>query len=348
MIRLGIVGCNYGRAVQLPAFRADSRCRVVALAGSDAARTAELARQSDIPEAFGDWARMIERPDIDAVAIAVPPRLQPEIAVAALKLGKPVFVEKPMAADLAGAAIMTRQAGALPAMIDFTFTELRAWQKAKTLLDSGAIGRLRHVDVLWNVENASTRLRLKNWKTSGEAGGGALGNLASHSLHYFEWFCGPLTGLSARLSGLPDDPAFETGVTLSLAFQSGASGSLTMSCASYLGSGHRLEFYGDDGTLLLVNPTTDYMRGFVVSHARRPGALMPIDVEDDPLDRQFPDEARIAPVSRLASRFLDAIEGRQTAYPGFREGYRAQALLDAVRHSHASGRWLDIEPESKP
>ena len=44
---------------------------------------------------------MIERPDIDAVAIAVPPRLQPEIAVAALKLGKPVFVEKPMAADLA-------------------------------------------------------------------------------------------------------------------------------------------------------------------------------------------------------------------------------------------------------
>ena len=44
---------------------------------------------------------------------------------------------------------------------------------------------------------------------------------------------------------------------------------------------------------------------------------MPIDVEDDPLDRRFPDEARIAPVSRLASRFLDAIEGRQTAYPGF-------------------------------
>ena len=177
MIRLAIVGCNYGRAVQLPAFRADSRCRVVALAGSDAARTAELARQSDIPEAFGDWARMIERPDIDAVAIAVPPRLQPEIAVAALKLGKPVFVEKPMAADLAGAAVMARQAGPVPAMIDFTFTELMAWQKARSLLESGAIGRLRHVDVLWNVENASTRLRMKNWKTSGEAGGGALGNL---------------------------------------------------------------------------------------------------------------------------------------------------------------------------
>ena len=114
MIRLGIVGCNYGRAVQLPAFRRDPRCQVVALAGSDAARTAELARQSDIPEAFGDWAQMIERPDIDAVAIAAPPRLQPEIAIAALERGKPVFVEKPMAADLAGAAAMARQAGAVP------------------------------------------------------------------------------------------------------------------------------------------------------------------------------------------------------------------------------------------
>jgi len=92
LIRLGIVGCNYGRAVQLPAFRADSRCRVVALAGSDAARTAELARQSEIPEAYGDWRQMIARTDIDAVAIATPPRLQPEIAVAALKSGKPVLL----------------------------------------------------------------------------------------------------------------------------------------------------------------------------------------------------------------------------------------------------------------
>ena len=43
MIRLGIVGTNYGRNVLLPAFRADPRCQVVALAGSDAGRTAELA-----------------------------------------------------------------------------------------------------------------------------------------------------------------------------------------------------------------------------------------------------------------------------------------------------------------
>ena len=341
VIRLGIVGCNYGRTVHLPAFRLDPRCEVTALAGSDRARTAELARQSGIAGAFGDWTEMIERADIDAVAIATPPRLQPEIAIAALQRGKPVFVEKPMATDLAGAAAMLRAAGHTSTAIDYNFTEVMAWRKAKAMIDEGAIGRLRHVFVTWNVENETARRRLKNWKTSGEGGGGALGNFVSHSVHYLEWFCGPIAGFSSRLSGLPDDPAMETTVAATLAFASGAAGSFAMSCASYLGSGHRLEFYGDDGTLVLANPTTDYMRGFTLAHASRAAAaLTPVAVEADPLDR-FPD-GRIAPVARLAARFLDGVEQRQQIPPGFAEGYRAQTLLDAMRRSHEQGRWVEL------
>ena len=345
MIRIGIVGTNYGCQVQLPAFRLDRRCAVVALSGSDQARSAAMAGKHGVAEAFGDWRQMVDRADIDAIVIATPPRLQPDIAVAALSNGKPVFVEKPMAADLAGAAAMTRHAGALPTMMDFNFTEIMAWRKAKALLDAGAIGRLRRVAVNWNVENASTRLRLKNWKTSGHDGGGALGNLASHSLHYLEWFGGPIADLTAQLSGLPDDPSFETNVVLGLGFQSGASGSFAMSCASYLGSGHCLEFYGEEGTLVLNNPTADYMRGFAVSCARRPATVLtPVPIDDDPLDRQFPAEGRIAPVSRLATRFLDAVERRQPVTPGFAEGYRVQVLLDAVRQSHAEGQRIDVAP----
>ena len=100
VIRVGIVGSNYGRTVQLPAFRADPRCEVVALAGSDAARTAELARAADVPKAYGDWRALVEDPDVDAVAIATMPALQArDRAQRALALGKPVFAEKPMASD---------------------------------------------------------------------------------------------------------------------------------------------------------------------------------------------------------------------------------------------------------
>jgi predicted dehydrogenase len=344
VIRLGIVGCNYGRSVLLPAFRLDPRCQVVALAGSQAARTADLARESGIEAAFGHWEPLIESSFVDAVAIATPPHLQPEIAVAALERHKPVFAEKPMARDLDTAGEMLQQVGATPTMIDFGFTEIMAWRQAKAMIEAGAVGRLRHVTVNWHVENASTRLRLRNWKTELASGGGALGNLASHSLHYLEWFCGQISGLSARLSGLPDDPAFQTNVTASLAFACGAAGSYALSAAAHAGSGHRLELYGDDGALVLDNPTADYMRGFTLRHARRPATgLTLIAVEDDPVDRQFPAEGRIAPVSRLASRFLDGIERKQTVKPGFVEGYRVQVLLDAVRRSHDTGRWLEIE-----
>ncbi|MET4261091.1 putative dehydrogenase [Bradyrhizobium sp. S3.12.5] len=349
MIRIGIVGCNYGRLVHLPAFRLDRRCEVVALAGSNVARTAELARAANIPFSFGNWTDLVEHPDVDAVTIAAPPSLQPAIAIRALELCKPVFAEKPMAADLAGAEAMARAAltSGRTTMVDFNFSAILAWRKAKTLLDEGAIGRLRHVAVNWNVENYGTRMRIKNWKALGEVGGGALGNFVSHSFYYLEWLCGPITRLSARLSGLPDEPAMETNASVSMAFQSGAAGSLAMSCASYLGSGHRLEFYGEDGTLTLINETPDYMRGFRLSLARRPATALALFEVDDPVDRSFPEDGRIAPVSRLAAGFLDAIEQGRRAVPGFAEAYRVQALLDAARRANNGGCWLDTGPEVK-
>ena len=343
MIRIGIVGCNYGRLVHLPAFRLDPRCEVIALAGSDAARTAELALASNIPLAFGGWQELVEHPDIDAVTIAAPPNLQPAIAVRALERGKPVFAEKPIAPAIADAEAMARAASSsgLTTMVDFNFSAILAWRKAKELIDQGAIGRLRHVAVNWNVENYATRMRIRNWKTLGADGGGVLGNFVSHSFHYLEWLCGPITGLSARLSGLPDEPTMETNAAINMSFRSGAVGSLSMSCASYLGSGHRLEFYGEDGTITLINATPDYMRGFELHLARRPARALEILEIDDPVDRDFPGDGRIAPVSRLAATFLDAIVYGRSAVPGFAEGLRVQALLDTARRANNGRCWLE-------
>ena len=344
MTRLGIVGCNFGRTVLLPAFRADPRCQVTALAGTDAARTAELAREVDIAKAYGDWAALVTDPEIDAVAIAVPPRQQPEIALRALSLGKPVFAEKPLAASVTDARAVAEQAAASgrPAVIDFEFAEIPVWRRAKQLIADGALGRLRHVMVTWNTENRAVQLRLQSWKTLDRDGGGVLANFISHNLHYLEWFCGPVDALSARLFPLPgSERPMDTTVTMSFAFANGAAGSLAVSCASYLGSGHKIEFYGDDGSLVLVNPTTDYMRGFELWHARRPATALERIAVDDSLDGQFKD-GRIAPVSRLASRFLDAIENGGQPSPSLKDGVRVQELMDAARRSDASGCWIDV------
>ena len=344
MIGVGIVGCNYGRTVLLPAFRTDPRCEVVALAGSDAARTAELARATNVARGLGDWRMLVDDRTVAAVAIAVPPDLQPEVARRALDLGKPVFVEKPLAADVAGAQVMLAAAhkSRQPTIIDFNFPELPSWRRAKAMLDGGEVGRLRHLVVSWNVENRATRLRLESWKTRGHGGGGLLGNFVCHCLHYLEWFCGPISGLSARIFPLPDRDA-ESSIALALAFASGAGGSLQMSCASFLGSGHRLEFYGDDGALVLANPSADYFRGFELKHARRDkDALQAVAVED--FGAEEVSDPRVVPVARLVRRFIDACEHGGSPSPGFAEGYRVQCLIDAARRAHSSGRWTDVAP----
>ncbi|MDO8875222.1 MAG: Gfo/Idh/MocA family oxidoreductase [Pseudolabrys sp.] len=343
MIRIGIIGSNYGRTVLLPAFRADPRCEVIALGGSNAARTADLAREAGIPKAYGDWRALVDDKDVQAVVIATLPSLQPDIAIAALQAGKPVFAEKPLAGDLAAARAMLTAAeqSGLPTGIDFNFTRIMAWLRAKEMLDQGCVGPLRHVTVHWHVESRAIQMRMRNWKTAGgNDGGGVLGNFISHCFHYLEWFAGPIGGLQARVSGLPDDAELQTTVAMAMQYKSGPQISLSMSCASYAGMGHHIEFFGEDGTLVLHNPTADYMRGFDLTYAKRPDAAVRIAV-DDPLDAQYPD-GRIAPVSRLVNKFFDAIEtGKQTA-PDFADGYRAQALIDAAQRSHRQGQWIDV------
>lgn len=345
-IRIGIVGVNYGRTVLLPAFRADARCEIAALAGSNQARAADHARAAGVPKAYGDWRALIADKDIDAVAIATVPSLQTEIALAALKAGKPVFAEKPMASTLdeARAMLDAAKAGGLPTGIDFNFHQIMAWQRAKAMLDDGAIGQLRHIAVHWHVENYSIQNRMRNWKTLRDDGGGVLGNFVSHCFHYLEWFIGPVSGLQARVGGLPGDSDLDTTVAMALHYASGPLASLSMSCASFRGPGHRIEFYGEDGTLVLENRTADYMRGFVLSHARRPGELAAIAV-DDPADAGQPD-GRIAPAARLAAQFVDCLAGKPrykpNAAPDFAAGYRVQQLIDAAQRSNREGRRIDV------
>jgi predicted dehydrogenase len=185
---------------------------------------------------------------------------------------------------------------------------------------------------------------MRTWKTIGDDGGGVLGNFISHCFHYLEWFCSPIAGLSARVSGLPGERDLETTVAMSLQLATGPLVSLSMSCASYLGIGHRIEFFGEDGTLVLHNSGADYMRGFELWYGKREAPLVRIATED-PVDAKYPD-GRIAPVSRLAKIFFDAIERGSPSTPGFAEGYRVQQLIDVARRSHQQGIWIDVARET--
>jgi predicted dehydrogenase len=340
-IRLGMIGCGYGKAVMAPAFRADSRCQIVCIAASRQENADAAASQLSIPRAFGDWRGLVHDAGVDAVAVAVPPHLQPEIVLEVLKMGKPVFAEKPLAVRIADARRMAEQAEQVRVanMVDFNFSAIAPFLQVRKMLRENTIGRLRHVVVNWQAESYTNRVRLENWKSTSDEGGGSLSNFVAHCLHYLEWFAGPIAGLNAHLFRLPDDPRpSDSAVNLAIEFQSGAGGMLAMSAAAFPGSGHKIEFYGENGSLILENSSRDYMRGFRLLCGHRPDTVMtPVKVSDQEEDSW--EDGRVLPLSRLVRQFCDWVENGTPARPDFSDALRVQELIEAAKISHNDG-WI--------
>jgi len=293
-----------------------------------------------LPKAYGNWEELISDPGIDAVAIAVPPLVQKDIALAALANGKHVFCEKPIAANLAGATelFMAARDSGKAHIVDFEFPEIGVWRHAKALLSSGAIGSVSHVTVSWHVETYANRMGIRSWKTDSGMGGGTLNSFVSHCFNYLEWLIGPIGEIGARLflpTGRPD-AAGDTMAVLWLEHRNGVPSSLCVCGGSFLATGHRVTIYGQQGSLVLDNPSRDYVSGFTLWHGTRETDKLEC-VGREPVDTPETD-GRIAPVGRLAKRFVMWAREGAAGAPDIGDGLRVQQLLDAARRSNATGR----------
>jgi len=334
-LNIGIIGLGFGSQVHVPAFRRDPRCRIAAIAGRDKEKAADIGRKLSIDTTYDDWRSIIENPGISAVSIAVPPGGQATIAKAALEAGKHVFCEKPLAANGADAAMLYKSAlaGASIHAVDFIFPELPLWIKARDLIHGGQLGQIRHATLDWRVETYAAKVNAQTWKNNPDQGGGVLNNFVSHVAHNIEWLFGEIEFVTAALRG-PRTGA-ETCVQATLDLKAGFPVFISVASDAFLGHGHRLAVYGQEGTILLENRTADYASGFELSAGTRATGALRLTGRDEP---KAGVDGRIAPVARLASRFLDAILGGAPMNPNFADGLRAQLILDEMRASNQDGR----------
>lgn len=335
-IHVGIVGLGYGARVLVPAFQRDERCQVDVLCDQDPIRAATAAAIARVPQWSADWRQVVANTKLDVLALAVPPTAQPEIAVAAFGAGKNVFCEKPVATSVVEAERILQsavQAGRVHG-VDFELAENDAFRRAKTLLDSGRLGALRHAAVSWHVETWAQRGGSSTWKLEAKHGGGTLNNFVSHVFHYIEWLLGPIAKLTARL--LPESSRDDvTFVWLEL--KSGVPVSVTVSANAPASTGHRFEIYGDTGSLILENHGKDYSRGFGLVHRSREKTEDQFTANSD-----GPGNGRIEASARIVTRFLDAVLGGKACRPGLEEGVRVQRLIEAAQHADAKGRWVNM------
>ena len=144
-LNIGIVGL--GRMGQRHAEQLALRTRGARLVAACSPVESERHWARDelgVPALYDDFAAMLRDPQVQAVAIVTPTTLHPEQTIAALEAGKHVFVEKPLALDVATCekveAVARRHPGQV-AMVGFVRRFDRHYQAAKARIDAGGVGR---------------------------------------------------------------------------------------------------------------------------------------------------------------------------------------------------------------
>ena len=231
-IRWGIIGAGDVCEVKSgPAFNKVAHSKLVAVMRRDAAKAADFAQRHGVPKWYNDAAKLIDDPGVNAIYIATPPGSHVEYTFMAAKAGKPVYVEKPMARTHAECQSMVEacKKAAVPLFVAYYRRCLPNFLKVKSLLDQGAIGDVRYVNIKLNktlepdIVGASGQA--DNWRIFPEvAGGGYFYDLACHQLDILDFLFGPIkqaSGFASNQAGLY--PA-EDIVTGSFVFENGVLG----------------------------------------------------------------------------------------------------------------------------
>ena len=345
-LRVGVIGTGFGSLVQIPAFRANPRAEVVAVASGTPGKAGRIAKAMGIPHAFDDWAKLISA-DLDLVSITTPPALHHAMATAALEAGQHVLCEKPMAMSVAEAEEMLAR-GEEARRVHVIDHELRFnpnRRKVKRLIEEGFIGVPRHV--LLTAVNAIRHDSAKPWGWWSDAarGGGLLGAVGSHQVDLLRYWLGDVSAVTGTAvpfvpeRPLPDGSGHRRVTadefsTFSLRFRSGAVGTVFLSAVATHTVGPRIEVWGDGGTLVLDEAERIWgaRRGETLAELTEPETLpTPAGMEYVPLwGLSF-----VRLVEHLVQVTLDGAPVAPAAT--FRDGLAVQRALDAVRRTARSG-----------
>src|SRR5882672_3909851 len=158
VVRWGIIGCGDVTEVKSgPALQRATGSALVAVMRRDRAKAEDYARRHGVARAYDDAAALIADPEVDAVYVATPPSSHQDYALAAAQAGKPVYVEKPMARSHAECRSMIDGCARadVPLFVAYYRRALPRFLKVKQLIDDGALGEVRLVNVsLWQPPKA--------------------------------------------------------------------------------------------------------------------------------------------------------------------------------------------------
>ena len=234
-LQWGFIGC--GEVVETksgPAFSEVEGSGVAAVMSRTERRARTYAVKHGIAKWYTDAQELIDDPDVNAVYIATPPSSHATYAIMAMKAGKPVYVEKPLASSYEDCARINRiseQTG-VPCFVAYYRRYLPYFQKVFDIVKSGTIGKIINVQVRYteslrpaDAEAIRTGIDLP-WRLHPEiAGGGYFYDMAPHQLDLLQHMFGVILEARGICSNRGQYYEAEDSVSACFRFENGLPGS---------------------------------------------------------------------------------------------------------------------------
>lgn len=334
----GIVGLGMIADFHAQAIAHAQGARLVGVASRDAQKARAFAEKHRLPFSTGNLDELLAHPEVDAICITTPSGAHREPALAAIRAGKHVVIEKPIEITTERADEILRAADAAGVKVAPIF-QARFGEGARTLkaaITAGRFGRLvlASAYVKWH----RSAQYYTGWKgTLDLDGGGALINQSIHGVDLLQWFAGLPTEVACwKTRRVHTGIQAEDTTVAALRYPDGALGTIEASTALWPGWQRRIEICGEFGSARLeddqlvqwdfqrAEPGDEAIRAAKPDPAMRSGSAAPNAISFDGHRRQIEDL-----VGAVRDNRPPAIDGK--------EARKALALIRAMYASAEQG-----------
>lgn len=334
-LSFAVIGCGGFGSRRIEALRKIGS-EIACLVDVDEKRVSDLAREIGC-EHYTDYREAMIRDDVDCVVVATPNKFHAPITVAALKAGKHVICEKPLARTSKEAQEMVEAAKRNKVFLK-TGSNLRYFsnvKKAKELIEGSAIGKPIFIRG-WIGHDGKKVLHAWNVKKD-IAGGGTMLDNGAHILDLFRWFMGDFSDCFGHVHTLQMPIEVEDNGMGVFRTGDGRMAFIQSSWTEWSGYMY-MEVYGSEGSVIIDNRgerMADTGKWFVTStaaHTTKDGTRQVFDYSTEP-PRSYELELK---------DFIDCVGARRQPTASGYDGMKVVEMVNAIYESSKTGRVVKL------
>lgn len=330
MFKFGILGCGMIAGIHADAINNIEGAELVAVADNNHEYAESFAKKHGV-KAYASYADMLKS-DVDVVCVCTPSCFHAQNAIDAMRAGKHVVLEKPMALstdDADRVIAVSKETGKLVTVI----CQLRFSpdvQRLKKLVGKGAFGRISLCTLSMKYHRSSEYYSSSPWKgTLKFDGGGALMNQGIHGIDLLEYIVGDVKEVQGKIRTLSHKIEVEDSAVAMLEFENGALGVIEASTCAYPGFERKIEIHGDRGYAILVENSIEKL---MINGEEQP------TVKGEVANTASDPSAVQSGMHRLQiENLIKSIEGKEKLLIDCHEGRRAVRIIEDIYRSSNHG-----------